>query len=202
MLQKLQYPFVLLIATRTNNTLEDGLHVMSCYESNGMTTALYPGTFDPVTKGHLDVLSRACTLFDQVVVAVSEGNNSKNTLFDTASRVRLVEENLRSHQNATVESFSGLLVDYALEKKASVLVRGLRAVSDFEYEFQMAQMNRHLDSSLETIFLMPNEKYFYTSSQLIKQVHLFGERETDLVPENVLNALREINRSNRGKDSI
>jgi pantetheine-phosphate adenylyltransferase len=101
-----------------------------------------------------------------------------------------------------VESFSGLLVDYALEKKASVLVRGLRAVSDFEYEFQMAQMNRHLDSSLETIFLMPNEKYFYTSSQLIKQVHLFGERETDLVPENVLTALREINRSNRGEEPV
>lgn len=202
MLRKLQYPFVLLIATRTNNTLEDGLHVMSCYESDGMTIALYPGTFDPVTNGHLDVLSRACKLFDQVVVAVSEGNNSKSTLFDAASRVRLVKENLGSHQNANVESFSGLLVDYAKEKKASVLVRGLRAVSDFEYEFQMAQMNRHLDSSLETIFLMPNEKYFYTSSQLIKQVHLFGERETDLVPENVLTALREINRSNHGKDSI
>mgnify|MGYP001158780590 FL=1 len=202
MLRKLQYPFVLLIATRTNNTLEDGLHVMSCYESDGMIIALYPGTFDPVTKGHLDVLSRACKLFDQVVVAVSEGNNSKSTLFDAPSRVRLVEENLGSHQNATVESFSGLLVDYAKEKKASVLVRGLRAVSDFEYEFQMAQMNRHLDSSLETIFLMPNEKYFYTSSQLIKQVHLFGEKETDLVPENVLTALREINRSNHGKDSI
>ena len=167
-----------------------------------MTTALYPGTFDPVTKGHLDVLSRACKLFEQVIVAVSEGNNSKNTLFDAARRVRLVEENLGNHQNASVESFSGLLVDYALEKKASVLVRGLRAVSDFEYEFQMAQMNRHLDSSLETIFLMPNEKYFYTSSQLIKQVHLFGKRETDLVPENVLTALREINHSKRREDQI
>ena len=92
--------------------------------------------------------------------------------------------------NATVEAFDGLLVDYAREKGASVLVRGLRAVSDFEYEFQMAQMNRHLDSQLETIFLMPNEKYFYTSSQLIKQVHLYGERETDLVPRNALDALR------------
>ena len=165
-----------------------------------MITALYPGTFDPVTKGHLDVLGRACSLFDEVIVAVSEGNNSKNILFDSDSRVRLVEENLYLYSNATVESISGLLVDYALEKKASVLVRGLRAVSDFEYEFQMAQMNRHLDSSLETIFLMPNEKYFYTSSQLIKQVHLFGERETDLVPENVLTALREINRLDRRHD--
>jgi pantetheine-phosphate adenylyltransferase len=158
-----------------------------------MATALYPGTFDPVTKGHLDVLSRACNLFDHVIVAVSEGNNSKDTLFDASKRVRLVEENLGGHSNASVASFSGLLVDYAVEKKASVVVRGLRAVSDFEYEFQMAQMNRHLDSTIETIFLMPNEKYFYTSSQLIKQVHLFGKRETDLVPENVLSALQEIN---------
>ena len=164
-----------------------------------MTTALYPGTFDPVTKGHLDVLARASRLFEKVIVAVSEGNNSKNTLFEASERVRLVEENLTEQNNVVVEAFSGLLVDYAAEKNASVLVRGLRAVSDFEYEFQMAQMNRHLDSSLETIFLMPNEKYFYTSSQLIKQVHLFGKRETDLVPENVLSALRKINQVGRGE---
>ena len=165
-----------------------------------MTTALYPGTFDPVTKGHLDVLARASRLFEKVIVAVSEGNNSKNTLFEASERVRLVEENLTEQNNVVVEAFSGLLVDYAAEKNASVLVRGLRAVSDFEYEFQMAQMNRHLDSSLETIFLMPNEKYFYTSSQLIKQVHLFGKRETDLVPKNVLSALRKINQAGRGKE--
>ena len=134
-----------------------------------------------------------------MIVAVSEGNNSKNTLFEASERVRLVEENLTEQNNVVVEAFSGLLVDYAAEKNASVLVRGLRAVSDFEYEFQMAQMNRHLDSSLETIFLMPNEKYFYTSSQLIKQVHLFGKRETDLVPENVLSALRKINQAGRGE---
>jgi len=164
-----------------------------------VTTALYPGTVDPVTKGPLDVLARACRLFDKVIVAVSEGNNSKNTLFEASERVRFVQENLMDQQNVVVEAFSGLLVDYAAEKDASVLVRGLRAVSDFEYEFQMAQMNRHLDSSLETIFLMPNEKYFYTSSQLIKQVHLFGKRETDLVPENVLSALRKINQVGRGE---
>ena len=159
-----------------------------------MTTALYPGTFDPVTMGHLDVLSRASKLFDQVIVAVSAGNASKNTTFDVETRVAMVRENLDSFSNATVESFEGLLVDYAKSKQASVLVRGLRAVSDFEYEFQMAQMNRHLDSELETIFLMPNEKYFYTSSQLIKQVHLFGDKETDLVPQNVLCALRRLSR--------
>mgnify|MGYP002846093988 FL=1 len=144
--------------------------------------------------GHLDVLSRASKLFDQVIVAVSAGNTSKNTTFDEESRVAMVRENLDSFSNATVESFEGLLVDYAKSKQASVLVRGLRAVSDFEYEFQMAQMNRHLDSELETIFLMPNEKYFYTSSQLIKQVHLFGDKETDLVPHNVLLALRRLSR--------
>jgi len=159
-----------------------------------MAIALYPGTFDPVTNGHLDVLSRACLLFEEVIVAVSSGNNSKNTLLDIEERVRLVRENLLSHSNVSVESFNGLLVDYALKKGASVVVRGLRAVSDFEYEFQMAQMNRHLDSRIETIFLMPNEKYFYTSSQLIKQVHLYGNRETDLVPQNVLSVLRKINR--------
>jgi pantetheine-phosphate adenylyltransferase len=161
-----------------------------------MSIALYPGTFDPVTNGHLDVLSRACRLFDEVIVAVSIENSAKQTAFDVKTRVALVSENLEGHNNATVESFDGLLVDYAREKSASVLVRGLRAVSDFEYEFQMAQMNRHLDSELETIFLMPNEKYFYTSSQLIKQVHLYGERETDLVPLNVREALRGLSRKN------
>ena len=160
-----------------------------------MSTALYPGTFDPVTNGHLDVLSRATCLFDHVIVAVSGASSSKQTAFDTQTRVSLVRENLESHANASVESFDGLLVDYAKERGASVLVRGLRAVSDFEYEFQMAQMNRHLDSDLETIFLMPNEKYFYTSSQLIKQVHLYGNRETNLVPHNVLIALRGLSQS-------
>ena len=99
--------------------------------------------------------------------------------------------------NVKVESFDGLLVDYAKRKGANVLVRGLRVISDFEYEFQMAQMNRHLDCDLETIFLMPNEKYFFTSSQLIKQVHLYGERETGLVPENVLRALRSLSENKK-----
>ena len=165
--------------------------------SRSMSIALYPGTFDPVTNGHLDVLSRASRLFDQVIVAVSGTSSSKQTLFDTETRVSLLRENLNEHANATVEAFDGLLVDYAKERGASVLVRGLRAVSDFEYEFQMAQMNRHLDPELETIFLMPNEKYFYTSSQLIKQVHLYGKRETNLVPRNVLIALRGLSLKNK-----
>ena len=161
-----------------------------------MSIALYPGTFDPVTNGHLDVLSRATSLFDRVIVAVSGTSSSKQTLFDAETRVSLVRENISGNDRVGVEAFDGLLVDYAKERGASVLVRGLRAVSDFEYEFQMAQMNRHLDPDLETIFLMPNEKYFYTSSQLIKQVHLYGRRETDLVPHNVLVALRGLSQTN------
>jgi len=161
-----------------------------------MSIALYPGTFDPVTNGHLDVLSRATRLFDRVIVAVSGTSSSKQTVFDAETRVSLVRENINGNDRVSVEAFDGLLVDYAKERGASVLVRGLRAVSDFEYEFQMAQMNRHLDPDLETIFLMPNEKYFYTSSQLIKQVHLYGNRETDLVPHNVLVALRGLSQTN------
>ena len=158
-----------------------------------MITAIYPGTFDPITNGHLDVLARACRLFDKVIVAVASDNSSKQVTFSLDERVRLIQENISDSSQVSVESFSGLLVDYARKTQSSVIVRGLRAVSDFEYEFQMGQMNRHLDSELETIFLMPNEKYFFTSSNLIKQVHLHGGRETNgLVPPNVLAALRNV----------
>jgi pantetheine-phosphate adenylyltransferase len=156
-----------------------------------MAIALYPGTFDPVTYGHLDVLTRASRLFDRVIIAVASGNSAKSTLFTPEERLQMVLENLEAFDNVTVELFDGLLVEHAREKGATVLVRGLRVVSDFEYEFQMAQMNRHLDASLETIFLMPSQKYFFTSSQLIKQVHRYGGQETGLVPENVRLALKE-----------
>jgi len=156
-----------------------------------MAIALYPGTFDPVTLGHLDVLSRASRLFEKVIVAVASGNSAKSTMFSPTERVKMVEYNLGEFSNVTVELFDGLLVEHARDRGATVLVRGLRVISDFEYEFQMAQMNRHLDSSLETIFLMPSQKYFFTSSQLIKQVHRYGDQETGLVPENVRLALKE-----------
>ena len=156
-----------------------------------MAIALYPGTFDPVTYGHLDVLTRASRLFDRVIIAVASGNSAKSTLFTPEERLQMVLENLEAFDNVTVELFDGLLVEHAREKGATVLVRGLRVVSDFDYEFQMAQMNRHLDASLETIFLMPSQKYFFTSSQLIKQVHRYGGQETGLVPENVRLALKE-----------
>ena len=156
-----------------------------------MAIALYPGTFDPVTLGHLDVLSRASRLFEKVIVAVASGNSAKSTMFSPEERVKMVRENIADFPNVTVELFDGLLVEHARQRGAKVLVRGLRVISDFEYEFQMAQMNRHLDSSLETIFLMPSQKYFFTSSQLIKQVHRYGGQETGLVPENVRLALKE-----------
>lgn len=149
-------------------------------------TAIYPGTFDPVTNGHLDVLRRACELFDEVVVAVAR-NAGKNPMFDVAVRERLFAENAASIPNARVCSFDGLTVDFARELGAVAIIRGLRAVSDFEFEFQMAQMNRFLDCGIETIFLMPSHKYFYTSSTIIKQVSAYSpERVRDFVPENVL----------------
>ena len=151
--------------------------------------AVYPGTFDPITLGHLDVLHRACQLFDEVIIAIAR-NPKKTPLFDLDERRRLIEENLENIPNTSVTVFDGLTVEYAKSMGAKAIIRGLRAVSDFEYEFQMAQMNRHLDDQIETIFLMPNQSFFYTSSQLIKAVAEFSaERVDEFVPENVLKAL-------------
>ena len=156
-----------------------------------MDIALYPGTFDPVTNGHLDVLSRACRLFDKVIIAITK-NESKNSLFSLKERLRLVQENLdNDYPNADATTFDGLVVEHANEVGAKVIIRGLRAISDFDYEFQMAQMNRLLDDNLETIFLMPNEKYFFTSSSLVKQVAHYTVKDTGLVPGNVLQALKK-----------
>ena len=137
----------------------------------------------------MDILERARKLFDHVIIAVAE-NEEKGPTFSLEERQRLVQENISRFDDVTMESFDCLLVDLARKKGAIALVRGLRAVSDFEYEFQMAQMNRHLDSDIETIFLMPNEKYFFTSSQLLKLVHKYGGGGTDLVPPNALKALQ------------
>ena len=156
-----------------------------------MKKAIYPGTFDPITNGHINVIHRASNLFDSITVAVAK-NSSKQTIFDEEKRVQLIKENFQKSGNIEVISFDGLIVDLAVKLGAVALIRGLRVASDFEYEFQMAQMNRHLDPELETIFLMPNEKYFFTSSQLIKQVHLYGAKETGLVPENVFHALQSL----------
>jgi pantetheine-phosphate adenylyltransferase len=151
-----------------------------------METAIYPGTFDPVTNGHLDVLSRACRLFGKVVIAVAK-STPKSALLPIDERLQLVKENLNDEEypGASAIAFDGLVVDFAKKIGAGVIIRGLRATSDFEHEFQMAQMNRHLDETIETMFLMPNEKYFYTSSSLYKQVAKYTDRDTGLVPENV-----------------
>ncbi len=156
-----------------------------------MRTALYPGTFDPVTRGHLDVLHRASYLFDHVMMAVAK-NEHKSPLFSIKERVALIKPNIQHLSNVSVLEFDGLTVDLAKKVKAIAIIRGIRALSDFEHEFQMAQMNRHLDSDLETIFLMPSQEYFYTSSSLIKQVSRFKQENLErFAPQNVLLALKE-----------
>ena len=153
-----------------------------------MKTAIYPGSFDPITNGHLDVINRARQIFDKVVIAVAR-NPVKTPLFTAEERQGLIEENIKDPSGIQVVAFDGLIVDLAKQLNAVALIRGLRAVSDFEHEFQMAQMNRHLDETIETIFLMPNERYFFTSSSLVKQVFQFTDREKHLVPANVQTAL-------------
>lgn len=148
--------------------------------------AIYPGTFDPVTLGHMDILNRALRLFDKVIVAVA-ANPGKNPMFDFETRTRLMQENVRGIPRVSVAAMSGLTVDLARTSGAIALIRGLRAVSDFEFEFQLAQMNRHLDADIETIFLMPSPKYFYTSSTIIRQVCEYSpDRVKKFIPDNVL----------------
>jgi pantetheine-phosphate adenylyltransferase len=154
-----------------------------------MRHCIYPGTFDPITYGHLDVLSRAAKLFDHVTVAIAE-NAGKGPLFTTAQRLELVGANVSKYPNVSVTSFGGLLVDFALAQKADAIIRGLRALSDFEFEFNMALMNRHLQPKIETIFVMPNEQFSYTSSSLVKQVAKFGGDVGHFVPPDVAAALK------------
>lgn len=154
-----------------------------------MVTAIYPGTFDPVTNGHLDILHRATHIFDKVIVGVAP-NDLKHPLFTLKERIELIAANVQE-LNVEVKPFEGLVVDFARNNSASVLIRGLRAVSDFEFEFQMTQMNRDLDPEVETIFLMPGARYFFTSSTLMKQVSFYNpERIEKFVPLNVAAALK------------
>ncbi len=150
--------------------------------------ALYPGSFDPITNGHLDVIERAAKLFDHVLVAVAD-NNAKNALFSTEDRVSLIRQSVSAFPNVQVTSFKGLLVDFAAASGARVVVRGLRAVTDFEYEFQMALMNKTLRPDLETIFLASREVFTYVSSRVIKEVARLGGDVTRMVPAPVATAL-------------
>ena len=146
--------------------------------------ALYPGSFDPLTNGHLDILSRARRLADRVVIAILE-NDVKTPLFSVSERLEMIREIVGEDPSTRVQSFKGLLVDFARESGATLLVRGLRAVSDYEYELQMALMNRRLAPSIETVFLMAKEEYSYVSSRLVKEVARLGADVSGLVPEPV-----------------
>jgi pantetheine-phosphate adenylyltransferase len=155
-----------------------------------MHHCIYPGTFDPITYGHLDVLGRAAKLFDRVTVAVAD-NPGKGPLFSVAQRLRMVRPNVAKFSNVTVTTFGGLLVDFCIAHQADAIIRGLRALSDFEFEFNMALMNRHLKPEVETIFVMPNEQFSYTSSSLVKQVAKYGGDVSHFVPPNVAAALKK-----------
>ncbi len=152
-------------------------------------TAVYPGSFDPLTKGHLDIIQRACRLFDHVIVAVSN-NPGKQATFSVAERIQMVESVIHDLPNADVGTFAGLLVDYLKTKKSRLLIRGLRAVSDMEYEFQMADMNRRLYREVETVFLMPDAQYTYLSSSVVKEVCRRGASVHAFVPPTVARMLR------------
>ena len=154
------------------------------------TLAVYPGSFDPLTNGHVDIISRGARLFDRIIVAILV-NAEKSPLFTTAERVEITRAVFQDQPKVEVDTFDGLLVDYVERRKAHVIVRGLRAVSDFEYEFQMALMNQKLAPAVDTVFMMPAEKYTYISSRLIKEVFALGGRVSGLVPETVEARLRE-----------
>ncbi len=152
-------------------------------------TAVYPGMFDPVTHGHLDLADRGRRHYDRLVVAVLR-NESKEPLFSVEERIALVQEAVAGWDNVEVDSFDGLLVDYAQSVGANVILRGIRVASDFEYEMQMAMMNRHLSADLETVFLVPTEAYSYVSSRLVREVAGLGGNVDNLVPANVVKALK------------
>lgn len=147
-----------------------------------LVTAVYPGTFDPITNGHIDIIMRSLKAFDHIIVGIGP-NPTKTTLFSLEERISMVKESLVCIPHVSVEAFDGLLVDFAKGQNAKVIIRGLRAISDFEYEFQMALMNRKLDSDIETVFLMPSEEYSYLTSSIIKVVGSFGGDVSSLIPK-------------------
>ncbi len=155
-----------------------------------MRTAIYPGSFDPLTNGHLDVVQRAARLFDHVIVAVAK-NEGKNPLFTLEERVEMTRRVVKPHRNVKVDSFEGLLVDYVVANHARCIVRGLRAISDFEFEFQLALMNRKLNENVETIFMMPKDTYTFLSSRIVKEIARLGGDVSPFVPDVVEKALKK-----------
>jgi pantetheine-phosphate adenylyltransferase len=156
-----------------------------------MRRAIYPGTFDPVTNGHLDIIERACKLFDEVIVAILI-NPGKNPMFALDERVQILNDVVCPRfPQAKIDTFDGLLVDYAAKHQAQAVVRGIRAISDYEYELQMALMNRRLSPQLETVFLMSSEDYSYLSSRIVKEVFLLGGKVDGLVPDLVIEKMKQ-----------
>lgn len=154
--------------------------------------AVYPGSFDPITNGHIDLVQRSLRIFDRIIIAISTNAEKGSSLFTVEERLEMIREVFRKHgSRVQIDSFSGLLVDYTDRIDAKVIVRGLRAVSDFEYEFQMAMMNRGLKPEIETLFMMTGESYFYISSRLVKEVVSLKGDVSGLVPKNVLKRLKE-----------
>jgi pantetheine-phosphate adenylyltransferase len=152
--------------------------------------AIYPGSFDPVTNGHLDLIARGAKIFDHLVVAILR-NSSKNPLFTVEERVEMLTEGVAGFNNVSIATFDGLLVDFVREQQAQAVMRGIRAISDYEYEFQMALMNRRLAPELETIFMMPDAKYSFVSSRLVKEVFVLGGSIEGLVPKFVIDRLKQ-----------
>jgi pantetheine-phosphate adenylyltransferase len=154
--------------------------------------AIYPGSFDPITNGHVDLVKRTLRVFDKIIIAIATNPDKDRSLFSVEERLQMIDEVfLGLHGRVQADSFHGLLVEYAERKNSKVIIRGLRAVSDFEYEFQMAMMNHRLKPQLETLFMMTGESEFYTSSRLVKEVVSLGGNVSGLVPDNVLKKLKE-----------
>jgi len=153
-------------------------------------TAIYPGTFDPVTNGHLDVIERASKLFDKVIITIAV-NSNKTPLFTKEERLQMIKAVVKKYKNVSVDVFDGLLVTYAKKKKASVIIRGLRAISDFDYEFQIALTNRKLVPEVNTIFLMPSEKYSFLNSSLVRELASYKANVKEFVPDYVYKKLKE-----------
>ncbi len=156
-----------------------------------MNIAIYPGSFDPITNGHLDLIKRSSKLFDKLIVSISNESVNKKYLFSSKERVELINDSIKHFKNIEVTIFDNLLIDYANQCNANIIIRGLRALSDFESEFQMSLMNRKLDNNINTIFLMPDEKYTYISSSIIKEVFSLGGDISDYVPLSVQKALNK-----------
>ena len=153
-----------------------------------MKKAIYPGTFDPVTNGHIDIIKRSASIFDELIIAVNDDN--KNTMFNMEERVQIIKDSIINIKNVKVKSFTGLLMNFCESQNTLVIIRGLRVLSDFEFEFKMALMNRGLNNKIDTLFFMPNKEYIHISSTLIKEVAILGGEIKEYVPKHVISQIK------------